>query len=152
MTGLRYNLVAAFLVGLFAVAGGALPAMAHGSHSHGVGVRATASKGQQGQTRQPSIVSTVLVCSAGIVHRLDAKVERRGLVAGLQSPEKFPDPPSGSECCCGSAVCHAGVAFAVTGLVLPSPHGDRVKGETSFGQEQRLPSGLERPPRGARTL
>ncbi len=67
-------------------------------------------------------------------------------------PEKIPEKSHNPECCCGSPVCHAGVAAAVTVLLVPEARGERVRGETAFGLEQGFPSGLERPPRGVAAL
>ena len=138
LTGLpsKLALVAAFLVALFGMAGGAAPAAAHGTHANGVASE------RSSHHRQSSEL-------LGVPSRSG---EAHAVSVGQDPPFKAPDPSRSSDSCCGSAVCHAGVTFAVTVLILPEPKGVRVKTEPSFGREQRAPSGLERPPRCLRAI
>jgi hypothetical protein len=131
----KLALLAAFLVALLVMGGGAPPAAAHATHAHG------ATTAPSPDHRQPG----------GSLGAQSHVVEAHATSPDL--PYRVPDPSRDSDCCCGSAVCHAaGVTLAVTVLVLPEPKGARVKAEPSFGPERRAPSGLERPPRTLRAV
>jgi hypothetical protein len=140
LTGLRHGvaLAAALVVALVAIGGWAFPAAAHGVHPHGgPGFTVTGA----GLHRQPAATQ--------VPRSHDMAADATSLDQG--SRHETPDRSHGSECCCGSALCHAGVVFVSTAVVTPPAHGERVRPEPSAGEEGRAPSGLERPPRDVLT-
>jgi hypothetical protein len=123
-------LVAAALLSI----GGAVPAAAHGGHVHATSHHdARSSVGRQ--ANDPS----------GSFARHDLQV--RIAWAGLDAPHKGADKSGRLECCCGSNACHAGAALVVPLADSPFECGERLVPSPSSGVKQRVPSGLERPPR-----
>ena len=139
VTGLsqKFALVAAVLLALFVVGGGAAPAAAHGSHAH----RVTTERQPASLGSQPSEIRRGYLMRGTNVHMASTFDVSR------QAPEK-----SGSaDCCCGSVACHASMTLTVAFLSLPYAWGEKVVPEPSSNREQRVPSGLERPPRSLRS-
>lgn len=129
----RLVVLSTLLAALFVMAGGALPAAAHGSHSHVAGGHASRHVGTLGESVRPE--------------RQEAQAHAAAAVAKV--PHKVPEVSDHADCCCGGLMCHASVTL--TEPVVPSPEGrsERLVPVPSSGVQERAPSGLERPPRRA---
>lgn len=124
------SLLAALLLTMLGVGAGASPAAAHGSHSHPV-VADAASSGSAIQVE---------------FHRSAAGEVSVAADAALPMSDHQGNHGK-SNCCCGSLVCHAGVALAIDLFAFPHPVGARLIAEPPTGQPRHIGSGLERPPR-----
>lgn len=122
------SLLAALLLTMLGV--GASPAAAHGSHSHPV-LADAASSGSAVQVE---------------FHRSAAGEVSVAADAALPMSDHQGNHGK-SNCCCGSLVCHAGVALAIDLFAFPPPVGARLIAEPPSGHARQVGSGLERPPR-----
>lgn len=125
------SLLAALLLTMLGVGVGSSPAAAHGSHSHQV-VADAASTGSAVQVE---------------LHRSTAGDVSVAADATLPMPSDHQGNHGKSNCCCGSLVCHAGMALAIDLFTFPHPAGARLIAEPPTGQPRQIGSGLERPPR-----
>lgn len=136
VTGLRQKLAvaAALLVAILLVVGGAAPAVAHGSHPH----HATVERPQIDHRSEPGEMSEA---SAGHTALARPASER-------DLPQGIPDKTTGNaDCCCGGLMCYVGATLPVAIVSHPFSNSARVVPEPSSSVEERVPSGLERPPR-----
>jgi hypothetical protein len=128
----KLTLLAGLLTAFLLLAGGG--AFAHGSHPH-VG------------TVEPH--RTANLPPAGEASRAVATRSAEVRLAPTnKAPSRVPTQSSDTDCCCGGLVCHAGLTFPAALVPLPDARAERVVPEPSSSVEERVPSGLERPPRG----
>jgi hypothetical protein len=125
------SLLAALLLTMLGVGAGATSAAAHGSHSHQVVADAA---------RSGSVVQAAL-------HRSAVGEVSMTADAALPMPSDHHGNHSKYNSCCGSFLCHVGVATAVALFSFPDPVGVRLIAEPPTGQPRHIGSGLERPPR-----
>jgi hypothetical protein len=121
----KLTLLASLLAAFLLLAGGG--ALAHGSHPH----RGTASLPPPGEA------SRAITTRSAEAH----------LAPSHKLPSKAPSQSSDTDCCCGGLVCHAGLTFPIALVPLPYTRAERIVPEPSSSVEERVPSGLERPPR-----
>jgi hypothetical protein len=133
VTGLpaKLALLASVVLVFLLAHGAATPAAAHGIHAH----HASAAGHQR-----PLLAQTSKEIHA--VTRPDVHAHR---AANTALPDTTPD--NAGDCCCGSLMCHAGLTFPVALMPLPYANAQRIVPEPSSRVEERVPSGLERPPR-----
>lgn len=129
----RLVLLSALLAAVFVIAGGALPAAAHGSRPHVTETHATRHSGTLD----------------GSVRSERQEKHAHALVAGAKASHRVPDQSDHADCCCGGLMCHASVTLTVPLVPFPPGRSERLMPEPSSGVKERALSGLERPPRRA---
>jgi hypothetical protein len=116
----------------FSMSGGT--ASAHGGHNHSIFVAPTGAS-DAARTQE-----------ARAIPELAAASYRSDTLNGLRDPLPQGEGNT-SDCCCGSVMCHAGIASTADVIGSPASAGARVAAAPSYGHPRHWASGLERPPR-----
>jgi hypothetical protein len=138
---MRAKLIAAigFLLAGFVLLAGSAPAAAHGAH-------------------RPSTSANAVVHvdgSAGSIAQADcaARWEKVGSAHSqcdlASGPEGPAQPAHEGTCCCGSVLCHTGVAIAILSDSSPYDAGEKIELPLVIVSARHMPGGIERPPRAA---